>query len=629
MRIRWWGLRAKMIAGAFVPTVLILIAVAITTFVAYEHVTEELVIERDRELVHLSASQLTAELIEHTNLLTEYAVLFAKAGDTSGAYDSESTAQYAILSQAQSRLEVFDAGVLILDNHGIVVAAQADRSETLEANWSNREYFRQMLRLPKPAFSDIVADGPGGKDVIVIAVPIKGDQGQFLGVIAGMFHVDSTTISPLYDTFAGLNRRDGGNTYLVDGSGRVIYHSDTNRIGDDFSSQAVVQQVLMKEVDSSHTRDADGWDMITSFAPVPTTNWGLVTQQGWSVITEPIRGYRMLFLGLLVGGSLLSISLAFLMTGRIVKPIRAVSRGAERIANGDFAHTVIAKTGDEIQDLARQFNVMTSFLRESYASLEQRVAERTAALEHKSAELAVTNIRLEEATQHKSQFLANMSHELRTPLNSIIGYTKLMLDGLEGEINEDQQEDLQTVYNNSQHLLDLINSLLDLSKIEAGKVVLTYETFTVPALLAEVIPIIEPLAAEKGLTLNHSVALDITSLYADKAKTKQVLINLLGNAVKFTDEGSISLDVAEGDSEFVFSVVDTGIGIKEEDLEAIFDSFKQVGPSQIAGYAGTGLGLAVSKQFIEMQSGRIWAESERGKGSTLTFTLPKKRTNSP
>ena len=308
---------------------------------------------------------------------------------------------------------------------------------------------------------------------------------------------------------------------------------------------------------------------------------------------------------------------------------RAVSRGAERIANGDFAHTVIAKTGDEIQDLARQFNVMTSFLRESYASLEQRVAERTAALEHKSAELAVTNIRLEEATQHKSQFLANMSHELRTPLNSIIGYTKLMLDGLEGEINEDQQEDLQTVYNNSQHLLDLINSLLDLSKIEAGKVVLTYETFTVPALLAEVIPIIEPLAAEKGLTLNHSVALDITSLYADKAKTKQVLINLLGNAVKFTDEGSISLDVAEGDSEFVFSVVDTGIGIKEEDLEAIFDSFKQVGPSQIAGYAGTGLGLAVSKQFIEMQSGRIWAESERGKGSTLTFTLPKKRTNSP
>ncbi|GAF80425.1 unnamed protein product, partial [marine sediment metagenome] len=230
--------------------------------------------------------------------------------------------------------------------------------------------------------------------------------------------------------------------------------------------------------------------------------------------------------------------------------------------------------------------------------------------------------------RHKSQFLANMSHELRTPLNSIIGYTKLMLDGLEGDINEEQRDDLQTVYNNGQHLLELINGLLDLSKIEAGKVVLSYETFTISDLLAEVIPTIKPLAGEKGLALSHSVAPNIDFLYADKAKTKQVLINLLGNAVKFTDEGGVRLNVAESDSEFVFSVIDTGIGIEEEDLEAIFDSFKQVGPAQIAGYEGTGLGLAVSKQFIEMQGGRIWAESERGKGSTLTFTLPKKRVSS-
>ena len=245
-----------------------------------------------------------------------------------------------------------------------------------------------------------------------------------------------------------------------------------------------------------------------------------------------------------------------------------------------------------------------------------------------TAELADANVRLEEASRHKSQFLANMSHELRTPLNSIIGYTKLMLDGLEGDINEEQRDDLQTVYNNGRHLLELINGLLDLSKIEAGKVVLSYETFTISDLLAEVIPTIEPLAGEKGLALTHSVAPNIDSLYADKAKTKQVLINLLGNAVKFTDQGSVRLNVAESDSEFVFSVIDTGTGIEEEDLEAIFDSFKQVGPAQIAGYEGTGLGLAVSKQFVEMQGGRIWAESERGKGSTLTFTLPKKRVSS-
>jgi len=125
--------------------------------------------------------------------------------------------------------------------------------------------------------------------------------------------------------------------------------------------------------------------------------------------------------------------------------------------------------------------------------------------------------------------------------------------------------------------------------------------------------------------LTYSVAPDIDHMYADKAKTRQVLINILGNAVKFTNEGSVKLDVAETDSDFIFSVTDTGIGIKEEDLEAIFESFKQVGPAQIAGYEGTGLGLAISKQFIEMQGGRIWAESELGKGSTFTFTLPKEK----
>ena len=249
------------------------------------------------------------------------------------------------------------------------------------------------------------------------------------------------------------------------------------------------------------------------------------------------------------------------------------------------------------------------------------------------ASIAIQNARLYEATQEadrlKSQFLANMSHELRTPLNSIIGYTKLMLDGLEGPINEEQREDLRIVYTNSKHLLQLINDLLDLSRIEAGKIVLSYQTFTISELLAEVIPGIEQLVREKGIALVTSVDPSIDYLYADKGKTRQVLINILGNAVKFTNEGSIELNVAETDTDFVFSATDTGIGIKKEHLEVIFDRFEQVGPAQIAGYEGTGLGLTISKQFVEMQGGRIWAESEPGKGSTFSFTLPKKRVTGP
>ena len=274
---------------------------------------------------------------------------------------------------------------------------------------------------------------------------------------------------------------------------------------------------------------------------------------------------------------------------------------------GDHANSMLLAK-DEVERARRH---VEEELREHRDHLEVMVEERTS--------------ELEEMSRHKSEFLANMSHELRTPLNSIIGYTKLILDGLEGDINEEQQHDLQTVYRNSTHLLELINGLLDLSRIEAGKTVLNYEEFTISDLLSEVILGMEPLAREKGLTLTYSVAPDINNLYADKVKTKQVLINILGNAIKFTNEGSIKLNVAESDGDFIFSVTDTGIGMKEEDLEVVFDSFQQVGPVQIAGYEGTGLGLTISKQFIEMQGGRIWAESELGKGSTFTFTLPKKK----
>ena len=236
---------------------------------------------------------------------------------------------------------------------------------------------------------------------------------------------------------------------------------------------------------------------------------------------------------------------------------------------------------------------------------------------------------LKRTARVKSEFLANMSHELRTPLNSIIGYTKLILNGIEGEINDEQRKDLQTVYSNGKHLLELINDLLELSRIEAGKTVLNYGIFTISDLLSEVIPVLTPLARDKGLDFTYSVVPTLEHLYADKAKTKQVLTNILSNAVKFTNNGSVKLNVAEDNNVFTFSVTDTGSGMKKEDLEVIFDSFKQVGLAQIPGYEGTGLGLTISKHFIEIQGGEIWVESEPDKGSTFTFTLPKKKIANP
>lgn len=263
-------------------------------------------------------------------------------------------------------------------------------------------------------------------------------------------------------------------------------------------------------------------------------------------------------------------------------------------------------------------------LRKHREHLEDLVEERTSELEEKAIELEKVNIHLDKASRAKSEFLANMSHELRTPLNSIIGFTKLILDGLDGEINKEQCQDLEIVHTSSQHLLKLINDLLNLSKIEAGKVELNYQEFPLSDLLSEILPGIEHLAKEKGLTLECSTATGIESLYGDKIRIKQVLINLLGNAIKFTNKGGVSLMVSKRNTDVIFSVTDTGIGIKKDNLEIIFNGFQQVGPAQIAGYEGTGLGLTISKQFVQMHGGRIWVESKLGKGSTFTFTLPKK-----
>jgi len=322
---------------------------------------------------------------------------------------------------------------------------------------------------------------------------------------------------------------------------------------------------------------------------------------------------------------LVGLALFAFINRSVINPLGVFTKTVREIGPENLSLRVNIRSEDELGTLAGSFNRLAEDLEKSHGALKKAHNELEQKVEERTKELAETNKQLVETSKHKSQFLANMSHELRTPLNSIIGYTKLMLDGLEGAINEEQQKDLQTVYTNSKHLLELINGLLDLSRIEAGKTVLSYGTFTISDLLSEVIPAIEQLAREKGLTLTYSVAPDIDNLYADKAKTKQVLINILGNAIKFTNEGSVKLNVVETDKDFAFSVTDTGIGIKEEDLGVIFDSFQQVGPAQIAGYEGTGLGLAISKQFIEMQGGRIWAESELGKGSTFTFTLPRKK----
>jgi signal transduction histidine kinase len=244
-------------------------------------------------------------------------------------------------------------------------------------------------------------------------------------------------------------------------------------------------------------------------------------------------------------------------------------------------------------------------------------------LQASNREIAEKSRQIEVASQHKSEFLANMSHELRTPLNAIIGFSEVLSERMFGELNEKQEEYLKDIHASGQHLLSLINDILDLSKIEAGRMELELSDFNLPAALDSALTLVRERAGRHGIALQMTVDERLGQIRADERKIRQVVLNLLSNAIKFTpDGGRIDVRAVTVEGSVEVSVSDTGVGIAPEDQGAIFEEFRQVGTAAMK-VEGTGLGLALSRKFIELHGGRISVESEPGAGSTFTFTLPR------
>jgi signal transduction histidine kinase len=306
---------------------------------------------------------------------------------------------------------------------------------------------------------------------------------------------------------------------------------------------------------------------------------------------------RDLFIGVAAGAIVLALLLGFVLSWSVVGPIHSIDSRLAAIASGDFGGHVDATNRDELGALAANVNQMNDELRRLYKELET-------------------------ASQHKSDFLANMSHELRTPLNAIIGFSQVLREGMAGDVNKKQAEYLEDILSSGNHLLSLINDVLDLSKVEAGQVELELAPFSLQGALEQGVAMVRERATRDEVRVTLAPNADVDVIAGDERRIRQVIFNLLSNAVKFTPAGgSVEIWATQVNGEVSVSVADTGPGIALADLRRVFEEFQQTEAGVEQG-EGTGLGLALSKRLVELHGGRIWVDSELGRGSTFVFTLP-------
>jgi signal transduction histidine kinase len=296
------------------------------------------------------------------------------------------------------------------------------------------------------------------------------------------------------------------------------------------------------------------------------------------------------------------LALAFWLYKSILGSVETLTQSVKRFKHDRHARARVT-SGDELQTLAEEFNRMAETIQERDERLER------------------INEQLRRANRVKSEFLAVMGHELKTPLHTIRGYSQLLLEGIDGPVTPSQREDLENILKSSDHLRALIDNVLQFSKLESGEEKIHPTEVEISSVLDEALQNVKVLARERGVEV-HAEANGL-QVRADETKLKQVLINLLSNALKYTEQGQVEVTAQPGDGEIVFTVKDTGIGIPEDARQTIFEPFTQLDSSTTRPWAGIGLGLSIVKKYVEMHGGRIWVESEAGRGSTFYFTIPE------
>jgi len=515
-------------------------------------------------------------------------------------------------------------------------------STELDYNYTQPEW--DWWHLPRKVLTGVWTEpyfdeGGGNIYMTTFSAPFFRED-RFIGVAT----ID-VPLEPLKQLISSLQGEQGQRFLLLSAQQRILYSDNTEHIG--HSLEDVIQALDRPDIvaafeqasvsGDTHMLKLAGWQSTNtqwiSTAMIESVGWMLLSIQDEQLALTFLNQQKRRATVVLGSVFVLSILAIWLLLVWVTRPLSNLSQAVEEVGKGNMDIHIKRQSKDEIGDLAASFANMVkqlssreTALRELNENLETRVEERT--IELKSLQLGLERARdaADDANQAKSAFLANMSHELRTPMNAILGYSEMLMEEAEDLEREVFIPDLKKIHQSGVHLLALINGVLDLSKIESGKMEAFAEDIDLSMLIDEVSATAHPLLEKNKNSLVIERGNDLGIAYQDMTKLRQILFNLLSNAAKFTHEGTITLHVfrteEDGVSWLTFAVSDTGIGIAEDKIEHVFEEFAQADSSTTRDYGGTGLGLAISRKFCKLLGGELKLHSEPGEGSTFTIRIP-------
>jgi len=498
--------------------------------------------------------------------------------------------------------------------------------------YQDNNTIRKAIDTKSWKISSVERSSISGNPTILMAYPIT-IAGKVVSVLVGELKLDE--IEKLRNNIHFGKR---GHSAIVDNKGRVVAHPNPAWVKEikDLSHLKIVQRMLageqgVTEFFSPFVKQ----NMVAGFTGVPDLGWGIMVPQPKSEVEEQVNQILFSQLAWAILGLIIAIAIAVFIARRITSPINSLADAANKLLSDEFKGElprISTHAPYEVRELNNALVNLVTGLQESRTKIGKLNETLQDNINEATMKLRVANIKLkanaevaESASLTKSNFIANMSHELRTPLNAIIGYTQLLIEERRDSNDQSLVSDLHKINRSGQHLLLLINDILDISKIEAGKIELNIQEININDFLGDLELNIAPLAKEKSNILQISNQLDVDTIHSDAMKLKQILLNLLSNANKFTENGHINVDVKcvdqDGSKYIEFAVYDTGIGIPADRMEKIFDAYSQAETNISHDHTGTGLGLAISRHFAQILGGGITVESREAEGSTFILRI--------